>query len=165
MTNDFASLGYLINDEQTVKTGESQPNGEDYLLGLSFLAGGIFAFFLIWWFFLLISKCCCRNFLSGSPFTALGATSADTSEEKNLSDDDVEVGESASAVEEDASVEIAEKKASDEDQECIKLTVGVIQRRAKRTRIGKSALIYTCGSYMIRFRHSPEPIVAFLPTA
>lgn len=131
-----------MNDEQTGKSGESQSSGVDYIIGLSFLAGGILVFFLIWWFFLLISKCCCRNFLSGSPFTIPGASSADSSEEKKLAGD-VEVGESASAAEEDESVEMTKKEASNEDQEGMKLTVSVIQRRAKRTRIGKSAQIYS----------------------
>lgn len=77
-TQNFASLGFLVNDNESAGS-----EGEDYLLGLSFTAGAMMAFFLLWWVFLFISKCCCRNFLSGSPFATPNTSEEELKEKEN----------------------------------------------------------------------------------
>ena len=113
-THDFGSLGYLFNDKESSE-------GEDYLIGLSFMAGAIMVLFLIWWFFLFISKCCCRSFLGGNPFTA-----------PNASEEDFE-----------------------KPEEKVKAN-STIERRAFRTRIGKSVVFLTSVNCTFSGTNSPR---------
>ena len=148
MTSDFASLGYLVNEKKTAAR-DTQSSGEDYLVGLSYIAGAILAVFLVWWFFLLICKCCCRNFLSGSPFSALTAPPAGDSEEI-----DVEADEAASIIDTMVTVNTAKKEDSSgggdastetctlkeetaRNEENPQSPKSGIRRRAFRARIGK----------------------------
>jgi len=80
MSRDFASLGYLINDGEPT---QDSPGGEDYLVGLSVMAGVIVAFFFIWWLFLrLVCMCCSRIVLTRSPFPATEKPNVDDTTER-----------------------------------------------------------------------------------
>lgn len=46
---------------------DESSDGTGYLIGLTFIAGAIFAFFLLWCFVIAICKCCSKGILGGKP--------------------------------------------------------------------------------------------------